>query len=248
MPVNHYGYIRVISSQWKEQLGLESTDTIYPVVSRGYDSLDKEIFRGEEYDIEIDNFGRPKTLKGIDVVRDDILAFLEKSGKDLLLAKELKDKSKKATAIILAATVAAAGESFIPGSAAYILGTQAVAIASLGYLYTGTSITKSSAIGLIGMFAAEQIGLNLFLIAKSFLPPTGVIDLAAAAIATVVTASVLSLVAYALKNDISLSDKFALKEEYKKIFENYRSITKNIDKKELLNSSFWKKLIKSTIK
>lgn len=107
--------INSVINQWKEQLELDDNSTIYPVVSRGYDSNDMEKFRGKEYAIEIDEYGRPATLEGIDKVRNDVLSFLEESGKDLLLAKELKDKSNKALAIILAATVLAAGQSFIPG-------------------------------------------------------------------------------------------------------------------------------------
>lgn len=239
--------LNIVITQWKEQLGLPVSSNIYPVVSRGYDKNDREIFRGEEYEIETDHYGRPNTLKGIEAVRDDILDFLEKSGKDLLLAKELKDKSKKASAIILGATVIAAGQSFIPGSAAYIVGTQAVAIASLGYLYTGKSLAKKTAISLIGTLAAEQIGLSLFLIAKSFLPPTGAIDLAAAVIATVVTASMLSAVAYVLKNDIDMSDKSELKKVYNEIFKNYKNETKNVSKKDLLTKDYWGSLIKKNL-
>lgn len=236
--------INSVINQWKEQLELDDNSTIYPVVSRGYDSNDMEKFRGKEYAIEIDEYGRPATLEGIDKVRNDVLSFLEESGKDLLLAKELKDKSNKALAIILAATVLAAGQSFIPGSAAYIVGTQTVAIASLSYLYTGKSIPKKAAIGLIGTLAAEQVGLSLFLVAKSFLPPTGAIDLAAAVIATIVTASMLSAVAYLLKNEIDLMDKLALKKSYNEIFKSYKNETKNVNKKDLLTKEYWKSLIK----
>lgn len=236
--------INSVINQWKEQLELDDNSTIYPVVSRGYDSNDMEKFRGKEYAIEIDEYGRPATLEGIDKVRNDVLSFLEESGKDLLLAKELKDKSNKALAIILAATVLAAGQSFIPGSSAYIVGTQTVAIASLSYLYTGKSIPKKAAIGLIGTLAAEQVGLSLFLVAKSFLPPTGAIDLAAAVIATIVTASMLSAVAYLLKNEIDLMDKLALKKSYNEIFKSYKNETKNVNKKDLLTKEYWKSLIK----
>ena len=236
-----------VIAQWKDQLGLSKEEEIYQVVSRGYDPKDKEIFRGQEFEIEVDNHGRPKTLKGIDTVRDDVLVFLEKQGKDLLLAKELKDKSKKALAIISTATATAAGAAFIPGSAAYILGVQAVAIGSLGYLYTGEMIGKANAISFIGTFAAEQVGMNLFLIAKSFLPPTGVIDAAAAAVAASVTAAMLSAVNYILKNEIGFGDKEQMKSIFNDIKEQLKAETKSAEKKELIQATFWKVLIKKII-
>ena len=239
--------LSIVIAQWKEQLGLSKEQKIYPVVSRGYDPKDKEVFRGQEFEIEVDNYGRPKTLKGIDEIRDDVLVFLEKQGKDLLLAKELKDKSKKALAIITTATLSAAGAAFIPGSAAYILGIQAVAIGSLGNLYTGEMIGKANAISFIGTFAAEQVGMNLFLIAKSFLPPTGVIDLAAAAVASSVTAAMLSAVSYLLKNEIGFDDKKKMKSIYNEIKEQLQKETKSAKKEDLVKGTFWSALIKSII-
>ncbi len=236
-----------VIAQWKEQLGLSREQKIYPVVSRGYDPKDKETFRGQEFDIEVDNYGRPKTLQGIDAVREDVLEFLAKKGKDLLLAKELKDKSKKALAIISTATVSAAGAAFIPGSAAYIIGIQAVAIGSLGYLYTGEMIGKSNAVSFIGTFAAEQVGMNLFLVAKSFLPPTGVIDLAAAAIAASVTAAMLSAVAYLLRNEIGFDDKEKMQSVFNEIKAKLQKETKSANKEDLLKGEFWTDLIKKII-
>ncbi|MBE0352825.1 MULTISPECIES: GTPase [Pseudoalteromonas] len=236
-----------VIEQWKEQLGLSSEQKIYPVVSRGYDPKDKETFRGQEYDIEVDNYGRPKTLQGIDAVRDDVLDFLAKKGKDLLLAKELKDKSKKALAIISTATASGAGAAFIPGSAAYLIGIQVVAIGSLGYLYTGEIISKSNAISLIGTFAAEQVGMNLFLLTKSFLPPTGVIDLAAAVIAASVTAAMLSAVAYLLSHEIDFDDKEQLLSVFNEIRATLQKETKSANKEDLLKGEFWISLIKKII-
>lgn len=237
----------IIIKQWKEQLELSENTKIYPVVSRGYDPKDKEVFRGNEYDIELDEYGRPKTLKGIDTVRNDVLDFLEKNGKDILLAKELKDKSRKALAIISTATVLTAGEAFIPGSAAYIAGTQVVAIGSLVYLYTGEIIGKQNAIALVGTFAAEQIGLNLFLFVKSFLPPTGVVDAIAATVAASVTAAMLTTVAYLLAKGISFDEKDELKTIYSQILENFKKVAKEAKLADLKTKDFWNDLIKKNL-
>ena len=237
----------LIIKQWKEQLELSENTKIYPVVSRGYDPKDKEVFRGNEYDIEVDEYGRPKTLKGIDTLRDDVLDFLKKNGKDILLAKELKDKSRRALAIISTATVLTAGEAFIPGSAAYIAGTQVVAISSLVYLYTGNIIGKQNAIALIGTFAAEQVGLNLFLFVKSFLPPTGAVDAVAASVAASVTAAMLTTVAYLLAKGISFDEKDELKTIYSQILKDFKKTAKEAKLADLKTKDFWNDLIKKNL-
>lgn len=240
--------LNIVLNQWKEQLQLPSNEKIYPVVSRGYDSKDKEIFRGQEYDIEVDEYNRPKLLKGIDEVRDDVLEFLKKNGKDLLLAKELKDKRKQAIATIAAACVSAAGAAFAPGSALYIGAIQATAIATLSYIYTGEMIKKSQAVSMVGIFVAESLGMELFLIVKSFLPPTGILDIAAAIIALTITAAMLTAVARIYSMGYSLDDK----KEMLSIFETLKKVIKeemkNAKKEDLLSLDFYKKIIFELLK
>ncbi len=235
--------LNIVLQQWKEQLGLSPDEKIYPVVSRGYDPKDKEVFRGQEYEIEVDEFGRPKLVKGIEEVRNDILNFLEKNGKDLILIKELKDKRKKAIATITTACVSAAGAAFVPGSALYIGVIQATAIATLSYIYTGEMINKSQAVSMVGVFVAENVGTSLFLIVKSFLPPTGVLDIAAATIALTITAAMLTAVSKLYSMGYTLDDK----EELLTIFENLKKTIKgemkNADKKDLTNPELYKKII-----
>ena len=239
--------LKIIMNQWKEQLSMSNNEKIYPTVSRGYDSKDKEIFRDKEYDIEVDEYGRPKLLKGIDEVRNDILDFLGKEGKNLLLAKELKDKSRQAIAIISTACVSAGGAAFIPGSALYIGAIQATAIASLGYLYTGELISKSSAVSTVGIFVAENIGTGLFLFVKSFLPPTGILDTAAAIIALTITAAMLVAISRIYSQGYTLDDK----DEMINIFTNIKKIVsesiKNASKEDLMNKEFFIELIKKIL-
>ncbi len=233
----------IVLNQWKDQLKLPINEKIYPVISRGYDPKDKETFRGQEYDIEVDEYGRPKLLKGIDKVRDDVLDFLKENGKDLILAKELKDKRKQAIATIATACVSAGGAAFIPGSALYIAAIQATAIAALSYIYTGKMIDKSQAVSMVGLFVAQNIGMELFLIAKSFLPPTGVLDVAAATIALTITAAMLTTVAKIYSMGYTLDDKEQLLSIFEVLKKEFQEEMKNSDKKDLLNPDFYKKLI-----
>jgi len=239
--------LKIVLNQWKEQLGLSPDEKIYPVVSRGYDPKDKEVFRGQEYDIEVDEYGRPKLLKGIEEVRDDVLDFLKKNGKDLILAKELKDKRKQAIVTIATACVSAAGAAFVPGSALYIGAIQATAIATLSYIYTGEIIGKPQVVSIVGVFVAEDIGMELFLIAKSFLPPTGVLDVAAATIALTITAAMLTAVAKVYSMGYTLDNKQELLLIFEKLKKTIKGYMKNATKEDLLNLDFYKKIIFSLL-
>lgn len=240
--------LKLIVDQWKELLGVD--DKIYPIVSRGYDINDmiKDPITLEETPIPVDEYKRPKTLKYVDVLRDDVLIFLEKEGKDIILAKELKNKSKKAIGIIATACIASGGAAFIPGSALYIGAIQAVAIASLSYLYTSEILSKSDSISMLGVFAAETVGTSLFLIAKSFLPPTGIVDVAAAVIAISVSAAMLITIAKVFENGNTLADKKEIRDMFSKILPEVKSLFKNIKKDDILNKDAYKEILSKLIK
>ena len=191
-----------VLNQWKNALGVE---TIYPTVTIGYDPDDTGAIE----------------LRGIEELRDAIFQMLKKTKKDLLLARQLKDKSKYATGIITAAVAAVAVEAFVPGSALYITTTQGVAIASLNFLYQGKQLDKSSILALLPTFAAQNIGTNAFLWIKSFLPPTGVVDAAAAAVASTITFGMLSAVKYVLERGYDLSEKQMLVEQFTRFKKDY---------------------------
>jgi small GTP-binding protein len=201
-----------VINQWKKSLGCKK---IYPTNTKGYDPESRE--------------DAPLDIRGVDALKEDITDFLKKEGKDLLFLKNLQEKEGSANKIILAALVAVAAEAFIPGSAAYITATQTVAITALHYLYTGEVISKKGALALIPTFIGESIGTTVFLWLKSFLPPTGIIDAAAAVVAVTITFAMLYAIKSALKNNISLDDKDYLLE----IFSTLKKISpKDIDIKK----------------
>jgi hypothetical protein len=187
--------------QWEQVLG---TNKIYGTCTKGYDPKMRS--------------GAPMDIRGVDEVRDDILLFLRTEGKEILFAKILKNKDKYAIGIIAAALAVVAGEAFIPGSAAYITATQISAITALNYLYTGEVLTKTSALALLSAFIGESAGMTAFLWAKSFLPPTGVLDVAAAGIAVVITFAMLAAVKWVLENGHSLNESKLLKQEFNKFY------------------------------
>ena len=76
------------------------------------------------------------------------------------------------------------------------------------------------------MFAGQAIATNVFLFFTSFIPPTGVIEVAAAVTAISITSAMLLAVNYALANGFDLKDTEVLKRK----FREYRSIISQMTK------------------
>ena len=197
-----------VQKQWMEALGV---DKIYGTCANGYDPETRP-------DVPMD-------IRGVDEVRDQIFKFLSEQGTDVLLARHLRTKDYYARKIIQSAIVTVSGAAFVPGSAAYILATQAAAISSLHYIYTGKLLSKSSALMILPGLISRSIGENLLLFAKSFLPPTLIVDAAAAAIAATLTSAILLAVKWMLENNHSLEEKNLLIEA----FNRYRKEVKQED-------------------
>jgi small GTP-binding protein len=204
-----------VLSQWKAALGVER---IFGTCTKGFDP-------------KMRNKSLEK-IRGVDELRDEIFKFLDSERKSILLARHLENKQNYALGIIATAIAAVAGEAFIPGSAAYITATQVVAITSLSYLYKGEVMSKSSALALLPNFVGESLGTTAFLWAKSFLPPTLVVDVVAAGIAVVITFAMLGAVKWMLENEHSLDDNEILKQAFKK-FKSVGDELKNISADDL---------------
>jgi small GTP-binding protein len=183
--------------QWKSDLEAE---TIYPVCTKGYDPKS----RLSKMDI-----------RGVYQLRKDIEKFLEKKGKDLLIKRHMAEKQSYAVTIIATAVVAVAGEAFLPGSATWIIATQGVAIASLHYLYTGKILSTKAAIAILPTFFAETNRSSIFLFVKSFLPPTGIIDVPAAVIAVITTVAILATVNSILSTGSELEQEELLRSKFR---------------------------------
>lgn len=204
-----------VTEQWREVLALSQDEKIYQTCTDGFDP-------DYDPDAELD-------IRGVDDLREDVVAFMEKEGKALILQRQLMKKSALAKKVILAALVAVAGAAFIPGSAVWISGTQAATIMSIHYIYTGEILSKQHAIAALPVFASQSIGTNLFLWAKSVLPPTGAVDAVAAAVAIGVTLAMLSAVNWIYENGYNLSNKTEMKEQ----FNNFYQLLQKIGLKEI---------------
>jgi small GTP-binding protein len=187
-----------VITQWKEVLQLPK---IYPVCALGYDPETRS--------------DTPLDIRGVYGLREDIENFLESKGKDLLLARQMGEKKSYATKIIAVALVAVAGQAFIPGAAAYITATQAAAIVSLYYLYTGEIISSKASLAILPVFAAEAARSTVFLWVTSFLPPTGVVNVAAAVIAVSITLAILATINSILASGAKLEEEELLKSKFR---------------------------------
>jgi len=185
-----------VENQWKDTIGLNISEPIYRTCVKNYDPRSRA-------DAPID-------IRGVDELRTAIFNFLKKEGKDLMLKRICYNKREYAIGIIVTAVLSSAAEAFIPGSAVYITATQTVAIISLVYLYTGRIITKKEALAVLPTIIGRTIGQNLFLVIKSFFPPTLVLDAIAAGIAAAVTAALLVAVSVLLENGFSVEESARL--------------------------------------
>lgn len=193
-----------VKKQWHEQLGLSINEKIFPICVEGYDP-------DYDPDIEMD-------IRGVDELMEAIYKLLEKEGKAIVLQRETMKKSELARRAVYTALVAVAVEAFIPGSAIYITATQAVAIASIHYIYTGEVISKNHVFAVLPLFAAQSVGSSLFLVVKSVLPPTGVVDAMAAGVAVSVTLAMLSSVNWVYENGYNLDNKKELKVHFNEFY------------------------------
>jgi uncharacterized protein len=228
--------LQQVLSQWKEVLSLPSDETIFPTCADGYDPNYDSSF-------ELD-------IRGVEELRSEVYNCLAKYGKALILEREMNKKSALARKVIYTALISVGVEAFIPGSAIYIAGTQAATIMAIHYIYTGEKLSKKSALAVLPIFASQSIGSNIFLWAKSVLPPTGVLDMAAASVAVLVTLAMLSTVNWIYENGYNLDDKSEIKSQFNKIYNLLEDIGAKEIAKIVINKDVdaVKKLIEKFVK
>jgi hypothetical protein len=153
---------------------------------------------------------------GIDPLRAAVLDAALRHH-DVPVERARREKRPLAAAIVAGAALATATEALLPGAAAFVVTTQATAIASLHYLYTGKWMGRSQALTILPMFVSETAGGSVFLLVKSFLPPTGVADAAAAIIAASFTVAMLGAIARLLEEGYALDEKEKLRESFQRL-------------------------------
>ena len=209
-----------VIAQWKDALGV---DAIYPTCAAGYDPDH--------------NPDHPLDIRGVDALRTALEEFADSEGKALLLKRWTQDRRELSLKIIGGALVTVAG-------AALLRATQAVAITAIYYVYTGKLLSKSSALALIPTFLAETIGSSLFIVIKSFLPPTAVLDVAAAGVAVVVTAAMLLTVSSMLASGATLEEREKLRTKFRAMRGAVGVAVKDASFSDYGKESFWTDLLR----
>jgi small GTP-binding protein len=200
-----------VLSQWKECLRI---DKIYPVCTFGYDPQLPA--------------NTPLDIRGVIQLREDIELFLDSQGKKLLLARHMSEKRSYALGIISTAVTVVGVQAALPGKALLITTTQVVAISSLYYLYTGRILSKGAALAILPVFAGQAVATNVFLFFASFIPPTGVVEIAAAITAISITTAMLAAVNFVLSSGAELSEEDTLKLKFREYREQMGIILKKI--------------------
>lgn len=216
-----------VISQWRKELG---TDRIYPTCAKGFDPSTRA--------------DRPMDVRGVDELRDEVERFIEAEGKALLLIRVMGEKRSYAVKLVAGAVAATAVEALLPGAAAFIAATQVAAIASLYYIYTGRVLSKANALALLPTFAAEAVGSTIFLFVKSFLPPTGIVDAAAAGVAATVTGAMLLTVNALLASGAELNEKAQIRAKYAVLHSSLKDSIASASVNDLKTLGFWQKLIR----
>ncbi|MEW5861750.1 MAG: GTPase [Cyanobacteriota bacterium] len=216
--------------QWKQALQIEK---IYPVCAFGYDP-------GTRPDIPLD-------IRNVSGLREDLQNFLGSKGKDLLLARHMGDKKSSATNIIVGTLVTVAVQAFIPGGAALMTATQAAAIVSLYYLYTGEVLSSKAAFAILPVVAAEAAGTSLFIWVQSFLPPTGVVNIAAAGIAVSITVAILATINSILASGAKLEEEELLKSKFRTYQKKTVIALKDLALTDVKDLPSWKAIIENII-
>lgn len=149
-----------------------------------------------------------RTGKNIELLREGILNILQTRKKDLLFAKELKEKSSVANKWILGAATSAGviGAAPIPGADIVpITGVQVGLMIKLATLYN-KPISKERARELALATFTGNVGKSLFRQAVKFIPGAGTV--AGAGIAASLTLALGYGIKYAYENDIELNIEF----------------------------------------
>jgi GTP-binding protein EngB required for normal cell division len=243
--------LQQIKIQWREVLNLDPNTQIYEVSCKGYDDKDKLIdpITSEEMDIPIDEFGIPKTIRGVQDVKDEIFKVCFSNGKIAFIANAVSQKQPAAMGIIATACAASVGAILVPGTALIIGATQATAISSLFFLYKGSFPDKTEVARIMSVFG-KGTGLGLGAVTASFvmsfLPPTGVLELSSIMIIVPYMSASLLLVNFLLSKGMEIKNSDTLDHEFERVNKKLIKAVATVnflDIPKISKADFWRKLL-----
>jgi len=185
------------------------------------------------------------TSEKLSDLRDSITNFLTKSDKDVFFYRVLsvENKTSKVNAVIAGTTLVTAAEALLPFSAAFICASQITAVIKLNYMYNGKVLTKKEAFGFLpGLFSGAP-ARTAFLIIKSFLPTTILLEALGTIVAASYTSSLLLAVKILLESGRSLEEKKALRKVFDAVDGKLADTIKNSSEDDLKSLDWWSHLI-----
>ena len=150
---------RVID-QWKQDLGIE---TIYPTSAFGYDP---EVHHSMKLDI-----------RGVDALKTDIESLLQQRWQDIVNIRAFSETRTAAIEILANAMLKLTEQAFTPKSSPYILGTLAIAVAEIQYLFLGKTPTGLETRNIMALFSSGRPCAWGFLWTGGSLAPNLILDL-----------------------------------------------------------------------
>ena len=101
----------------------------------------------------------------------------------------------------------------------------------LYYLYTGRVLSKGAALAILPVFIGQSVATNVFLWVTSIIPPTGIIEVAAAVTSVPITAAMLASINFVLSSGMEITEKDTtgiLKSKYNEYYKLAGDILKQI--------------------
>ena len=101
----------------------------------------------------------------------------------------------------------------------------------LYYLYTGRVLSKGAALAILPVFIGQSVATNVFLWVTSIIPPTGIIEVAAAVTSVSITAAMLASINFVLSSGMEITEKDTtgiLKSKYNEYYKLAGDILKQI--------------------
>ncbi|KAL0485020.1 hypothetical protein AKO1_003809 [Acrasis kona] len=178
-------------------------------------------------------------------LRDAITNFLTTSEKDIFFYRHLSNDHKvnKVNAIIAGTTLVTAAEALLPFSAAFICASQITAVVKLNYMYRGRVLTKKEAFAFLpGLFSGAP-ARTAFLIIKSFLPTTILLEAVGVVVAASYTSSLLLAVKLLFESGRDLEEKRALRKVFDAVDAKLVNTIKTSSSDDLKSLEWWSHLI-----
>lgn len=149
-----------VVDQWKQDLGIE---TIYPTCAFGYDP---EVHHSMKLDI-----------RGVDALKTDIESLLQQRWQDIVNIRAFSETRTAAIEILTNTMLKLTEQAFTPKSSPYILGTLAIAVAEIQYLFLGKTPTGLETRNIMALFSSGRPCAWGFLWTGGSLAPNLILDL-----------------------------------------------------------------------